>query len=138
MKKNVALIFTLILFVGLVGCTSSHTLNHFEAPLAVHTDEGIEVVYRLTFPEMTEYQYNAMHSGRNLKNYETSWVNVQSDTIDGVDAFEWVDAFFNGNYEVIESDDYCMFAVELDDDYTLCYRDTRESDTDTTVSIYIE
>lgn len=138
MNHGIKLLFVIMLIFVVAGCDVSHEVKHFEAPLAVHTEEGVEVVYRIPFPEMTEYRYNKFTYGRDLRNYATDHVAILSETIGGVGAFEWIDAHFRENHDVKETDGHCMYAVELEE-HTLCYRDLRDrGPDDILVSVYIE
>ncbi len=138
MNKGIKLLIVVMFLFVLAGCETSHEVKHFEAPLAVHKEEGVEVVYRITFSEMTAYRYNMLSSSRDLRNYETSWVNIESETIGGVCAFEWIDVHFRKNHDVKETDGHCMYAVELEE-HTLCYLDVRDrAPDDILVSVYIE
>ncbi len=125
MNHGIKLLFVIMLIFVVAGCDNTHEVKHFEAPLAVHTEEGVEVVYRIPFPEMTEYSYGKFTSGRDLRDYATDHIAIESETIGGVCAFEWIDAYFRENHDVKETDGHCMYAVELEE-HTLCYEDLRD------------
>ncbi len=138
MNNGIRLLIVIMFVFVLVGCDNTHEVKHFEAPLAVHIEEGVEVVYRITFPEMVEYRYNKFTSGRDLRNYDPHFIAIESETIGGVCAFEWIDTHFRENHDVKETDERCMYAVELEE-HTLCYRDLRDrGPDDLLVSVYIE
>ena len=134
LKSIIALIGVVFL---LAACDVAHTVKHFEAPLAIYDDDAMTVVYRISFPEMTEYQYNQLQSRRDLSYYQTDTISILSETIDGIDSFDWIDTYFRTNYTVKTNETHCTYAVDLDL-HTLCYRDVRKSDTPTQVLIYIE
>lgn len=113
------------------------TVTHFEAPLAINEDDRFEVVYRIPFPQLTDYRYNTFHEGRDLTLVETSHININSETIDGENAFEFIDTYFKTHHDVEQTDEHCMYRVNLEN-HVLCYRDTRDNDQTGPVSIFFE
>ena|GEM_PF-3010838 len=138
MKKWMSIMIFAMGILTIQGCDASHSVQHFEAPLAVYEDDRADVVYRVPFPEMTTYQYTKMSgTSRRLQNYDFSHIGITCETIDGTDAFEWIDAYFREHHTVEDTDEHCSHRVTLEE-HTLCYRDYRESDTSANVGIYIE
>ncbi len=63
--------------VVLTGCDVSHNVEHFKGALGVmNKNDEFEVVYRITFPELTEYRYTKHQDVRNLRYYDTHSVSI--------------------------------------------------------------
>ena len=62
---------------------------------------------------------------------------VLCESIDDTDSFEWIDNYFRSRYEVNDTEEHCMHAVEFED-FTFCYRDLKDSQSKAIVGIYID